>query len=104
MGIRLRGAIGVDNMMWGSDYPHSESTFPQSRKILARSWPGYRTTNRPRWPPAPACTNFHVARLSDPTRTYVRMGLASIGAISGMDSTSMPVAEGSSAIRRERPP
>src|ERR1700738_2270694 len=27
---------GVDNMMWGSDYPHSESTFPQSRKILAK--------------------------------------------------------------------
>jgi predicted TIM-barrel fold metal-dependent hydrolase len=24
-----------DNMMWGWDYPHSESTFPQSRKILA---------------------------------------------------------------------
>ena len=24
-----------DNMTWGSDYPHSESTFPQSRKILA---------------------------------------------------------------------
>ena len=22
-------------MMWGSDYPHSESTFPQSQKILA---------------------------------------------------------------------
>jgi hypothetical protein len=22
-------------MMWGSDHPHSESTFPQSRKILA---------------------------------------------------------------------
>jgi len=31
----LRGIIGVDNMMWGSDYPRSESTFPQSRKILA---------------------------------------------------------------------
>jgi hypothetical protein len=24
-----------DNMMWGSDYPHSESTFPRSRNILA---------------------------------------------------------------------
>jgi predicted TIM-barrel fold metal-dependent hydrolase len=35
VGIRLRDIIGVDNMMWGSDYPHSESTFPQSRKILA---------------------------------------------------------------------
>jgi predicted TIM-barrel fold metal-dependent hydrolase len=35
IGIRLRDVIGVDNMIWGSDYPHSESTFPQSRKILA---------------------------------------------------------------------
>src|SRR5262244_1880920 len=35
IGIRLRDVIGVDNMMWGSDYPHSESTFPQSRKIIA---------------------------------------------------------------------
>jgi predicted TIM-barrel fold metal-dependent hydrolase len=35
IGIRLRDVIGVDNMMWGSNYPHSESTFPQSRKILA---------------------------------------------------------------------
>ena len=37
IGIRLRDVIGLDNknMMWGSDYPHSESTFPQSRKILA---------------------------------------------------------------------
>ena len=35
VGIRLRDLIGADNMMWGSDYPHSESTFPQSRKILA---------------------------------------------------------------------
>jgi len=35
IGIRLRDVIGVDNMMWRSDYPHSESTFPRSRKILA---------------------------------------------------------------------
>jgi len=35
IGIRLRDVIGVDNMLWGSDYPHSESTFPQSRKIIA---------------------------------------------------------------------
>ena len=36
VGIRLQDIIGVDNMMWGSDYPHSESTFPQSRQILAQ--------------------------------------------------------------------
>ena len=34
IGIRLRDVIGVENMMWGSDYPHRESAFPQSRKIL----------------------------------------------------------------------
>ncbi len=34
VGIRLRDVIGVDNLMWGSDYPHSESTFPRSREIL----------------------------------------------------------------------
>ena len=31
IGIRLRDVIGPDNIMWGSDYPHSESTFPQPR-------------------------------------------------------------------------
>ena len=40
IGIRLRDVIGPNNMIWdnmmrGSDYPHSESTFPQSQKILA---------------------------------------------------------------------
>jgi predicted TIM-barrel fold metal-dependent hydrolase len=34
IGVRLRDVIGVDNMMWGSDYPHSESTFPRSREVL----------------------------------------------------------------------
>ena len=34
VGVRLRDVIGVDCMMWGSDYPHSESTFPRSREVL----------------------------------------------------------------------
>ena len=34
IGIRLRNVIGIDNMMGGADYPHSELTFPQSRKIF----------------------------------------------------------------------
>jgi predicted TIM-barrel fold metal-dependent hydrolase len=33
-GIRLRDVIGVDNLMWGSDYPHIESTFPRSQELL----------------------------------------------------------------------
>ena len=34
LGIRDRDIIGVDNIMWGSDYPHPEGTFPRSRQIL----------------------------------------------------------------------
>ena len=34
LGIRLRSEVGVDNLLWGSDYPHSESTFPRSRQIV----------------------------------------------------------------------
>ena len=34
LGIRLRDVIGVDSLLWGSDYPHFESTFPRSRQIL----------------------------------------------------------------------
>ena len=36
MGIQLRGLIGVETLLWGSDYPHAESTFPRSRAIVER--------------------------------------------------------------------
>ena len=36
LGIRFRDLIGVDNLLWGSDYPHLESTFPKSADILDR--------------------------------------------------------------------
>ena len=34
LGVRDRHIIGVDNLQWGADYPHPESTFPRSRQIL----------------------------------------------------------------------
>ena len=34
LGIRDRHIIGVDNILWGSDYPHAESTFPRSMEII----------------------------------------------------------------------
>ena len=34
LGIRDRHIIGVENILWGSDYPHIESTFPKSMEIL----------------------------------------------------------------------
>jgi len=34
LGLRDRALIGIDNLMWGSDYPHAESTFPHSQEVL----------------------------------------------------------------------
>jgi predicted TIM-barrel fold metal-dependent hydrolase len=34
-GVRLRDVIGVETLLWGSDYPHTESTFPRSQEIVA---------------------------------------------------------------------
>ena len=46
IGIRLRDRIGVDCMMWGSDYPHSESTFPRSRQVLDEILQGVQEEER----------------------------------------------------------
>ncbi len=40
LGVQLRSVIGVDNLTWGSDFPHPDSTFPQSRSILERNLEG----------------------------------------------------------------
>jgi predicted TIM-barrel fold metal-dependent hydrolase len=34
VGVAMRHEIGPDGLVWGSDYPHTESTFPRSRSIL----------------------------------------------------------------------
>jgi predicted TIM-barrel fold metal-dependent hydrolase len=39
-GIRLRDIIGVDNMLWGNDFPHAESTWPKSQEFLDRIFAG----------------------------------------------------------------
>lgn len=35
-----RDVIGVQNLLWGNDYPHAESTFPRSIEILRRDLHG----------------------------------------------------------------
>ena len=35
VGISIREAIGVDNIMWSSDYPHHDSTWPKSQEVIS---------------------------------------------------------------------
>ena len=37
---QMRHAIGVDRVMWGSDYPHVEGTWPYTRKFLNEAFEG----------------------------------------------------------------
>ena len=36
LGLELVDKIGVENVMWSSDYPHNESTFGYSEQSLAQ--------------------------------------------------------------------
>ena len=36
----MRHEIGIENLMWGTDYPHIEGTWPRTRRSLARCFEG----------------------------------------------------------------
>ena len=38
--VETRGRVGVTQLMWASDYPHSDSTWPHSRKVIERDFEG----------------------------------------------------------------
>jgi predicted TIM-barrel fold metal-dependent hydrolase len=46
VGIRTRDLIGVDNLLWGSDYPHADSLFPDSQPVLDRIFQGVPEAER----------------------------------------------------------
>lgn len=39
-GVSLRRRLGVQNLMWASDYPHPDSTWPESQKAIQRHFKG----------------------------------------------------------------
>ncbi len=39
-GIRLRDMMGVETLMWASDYPHTDMTWPDSKKIIDETFAG----------------------------------------------------------------
>ena len=38
--VAMRSLIGVDNLLWGSDYPHTECTWPESRRVVREIFDG----------------------------------------------------------------
>jgi predicted TIM-barrel fold metal-dependent hydrolase len=40
VGVATRHFFGSDRIMWASDYPHTDSTWPHSRKVIAENFAG----------------------------------------------------------------
>jgi predicted TIM-barrel fold metal-dependent hydrolase len=46
LGVRYRKDIGVDRIMWSSDYPHAASTWPKSAEFIDRDFAGGPETDK----------------------------------------------------------
>jgi predicted TIM-barrel fold metal-dependent hydrolase len=40
VGVANRYFTGIDSLMWASDYPHGDSTWPHSREVIAKEFAG----------------------------------------------------------------
>ena len=66
--IRRRYVIGCDVMMWGTDYPHPEGTWPDTVGVLKRSFhdvPGRRHRASSSASPPPRCYGMDVQALRE---------------------------------------
>jgi predicted TIM-barrel fold metal-dependent hydrolase len=59
-GVALRHAIGVDNICWANDFPHSVSDWPFSRETRARQFQGLPDDERRRIEALNICTQLRV--------------------------------------------
>ena len=46
VGVQIRNTIGVNNIMWSADYPHTDTTFPNSRRYIDEHFAGVPADER----------------------------------------------------------
>lgn len=46
VGVYTRAFTGADNLMWSSDYPHTDTTWPKSRQSIEHDFEGVSQTDR----------------------------------------------------------
>jgi predicted TIM-barrel fold metal-dependent hydrolase len=60
VGVELRHKINVDRLMWGSDFPHQESDWPESLKIIDKNFAGVPEDEKHRMVCGNAVEFFHL--------------------------------------------
>jgi predicted TIM-barrel fold metal-dependent hydrolase len=48
-GVKLRHEAGLENIMWSSDYPHSDTTWPHSREVVEDHFAGVPAASAHSW-------------------------------------------------------
>lgn len=46
IGVATREFVGAENLMWSSDYPHTDSSWPHSRDVIAKDFQGVPDEDR----------------------------------------------------------
>ena len=59
-GVHQRHAVGVENMLWSTDYPHHGNDFPYSRKVIAEMFAGVDPEERYKIVAGNAVRLFHL--------------------------------------------
>jgi predicted TIM-barrel fold metal-dependent hydrolase len=60
VGVELRHKINVDRLMWGSDFPHQESDWPESLKVIGKNFEGVPSEEQSKMVCANAVEFFHL--------------------------------------------
>ena len=61
-GIVTREGIGIENLMWGNDYPHHDSIWPESMNVLADVMSGVPETEVQQMCMDTVCSLYNVDR------------------------------------------
>jgi len=69
MAPRLRHYIGTDNLLWGSDFPHSVGTFPHSTEVIEELFEGVPEDERRKIVCTNACEFFGLDPMAELTPT-----------------------------------
>ena len=60
IGVELRHKINVDCLIWGSDFPHQESDWPESMGVIERNFAGVPSVEKHKMVCGNAMEFFHL--------------------------------------------
>jgi predicted TIM-barrel fold metal-dependent hydrolase len=71
VGIEQRHRIGVDNILWESDYPHTDTTWPHSQEVVRKHLGGIPEAEMRKIVYENACRLFQVEPVASASTTAV---------------------------------